>query len=282
MRRIIPILTLVALRLTALASEASAAPAEVRFDYRDGLIWIDVRSARHPQALHFILDSGAEQSVLSLRMAKALGLTLHSPEIVSGISSRAIAYRVSPISLTFAEENFRTSPLVIDLSQASRACRRRVDGLLGADFFRNRVIQINYAEQVIRFPDHAPSDPGSIALPIRWNGGAMCVSVGIETVNLPSVRVDTGCTGALHWSPVDTPAPKSASKSIGLSIHRGRRHKTEVFLGTHTIERVRTARFPRAFFSGENGLLGNALLSRFNVTFDAPGSSLILNPQSNR
>ena len=42
-----------------------AAPAEIPFEFRDGLIWVAVRVPQQSEPLNFLLDSGAAVSVLA-------------------------------------------------------------------------------------------------------------------------------------------------------------------------------------------------------------------------
>lgn len=65
-----PILAIVA--LLASSSMRAATMAEIHFEYRDGLIWLNVTVSAHAEPLHFLLDSGAEASVLNAQRLVAL------------------------------------------------------------------------------------------------------------------------------------------------------------------------------------------------------------------
>ena len=49
--------------------------------------------------------------------------------------------------------------LAVDLANAEEICGHPVDGLIGVDFFSKRIVQIDFAAHVIRFP--AAADPAA-------------------------------------------------------------------------------------------------------------------------
>src|SRR6266513_1742394 len=68
-RRLWPILLIV---MSPLRSEAASRP-EIPFQVHDGLIWIDVRIGQNPETYRFLLDSGANGSVVDLGVARKIG-----------------------------------------------------------------------------------------------------------------------------------------------------------------------------------------------------------------
>ena len=75
-------------------TERAAASVEIPFAYRDGLLWVDVAASGRSEPLHFLLDSGAEASVLGAGAARRLGLKPGRPEAVQGVGGMATARRV--------------------------------------------------------------------------------------------------------------------------------------------------------------------------------------------
>ena len=144
--RLISILTLALLFSANRLSAATPIP----FQFRDGMVWLKVAVAGKSEPLNFLLDSGAGASVLDLSTARRLGLKLGASQNVQGIHSRSVAFRVENFTARTASVAIPTSLLAIDLSGPSRACHQRIDGLLGADFFRDRIVQIDFASQTIR------------------------------------------------------------------------------------------------------------------------------------
>ncbi len=75
---------------------AWAAPlSEFPFKLRAGLIWVQVKSPHSARPLSFILDSGAEASVINLQTAQRLDLGVGQPVTVRGINATSAAFPLS-------------------------------------------------------------------------------------------------------------------------------------------------------------------------------------------
>ena len=88
------------------------------------------------------------------------------------------------------------------------------------------------------------------------------------------MRLDTGSDTALEWVVGET-EKQTGQSSIGLSgksVHIN----TSVQLGKRCFNAVTTGVHGAQIFPGEDGLLGNALLSKFRLTIDQPGNRVIL------
>lgn len=249
---------------------ASARASEVPLEYRDGLLWVTVETDR---PLRFLVDTGAAASVMDNATAGRLDLKRGERATVCGVGWRASGYWTQPVTVRLGETAFTQKFLAVDLQPVSRACGRPVDGLLGADFFRGRVAQIDYRAERLRLLDVAP---GGRALPVRMQGGAMCVPVRVNGGARQWVRLDTGCASALQWVSRSRPVADD-SISIGWTkIPAPAVVETTVELGTERWENVPTGLQRREIFAGEAGLLGNGLLSRYTVTIDGRGWRVVL------
>src|SRR5712671_4874978 len=124
--------------LLLLSVAATAAPvAEIPFRFTDGFICIEARLPGSAQPLNLLVDSGAGASVLSLRTARQLKLRLGAVQSVQGVGSEAAAYRLDPVQARAAGVSLPPFALGVDLSMADELCGRRVDGLIGVDFFKD-------------------------------------------------------------------------------------------------------------------------------------------------
>tara|TARA_R110002096_G_scaffold42144_21_gene113816 strand:- start:4108 stop:4944 length:837 start_codon:yes stop_codon:yes gene_type:complete len=268
------------LTLCALLAAAEAGQAPIQS--RSGLVWVNVTSDSGKRPLTFIVDTGAEETVLNLQTAETLGLSLGRKETVRGVGGLVQGYRSQSHGLRCAGVSLRKSFLTLDLSAASRKAGRKVDGLLGADYFHGRVVQIDYRARQLRvLSGYSPGGAAEI-LPIRRNYGAMCVPVEVGDASLPRMRIDTGSTGGILWSTAGARLianSKSRTSSIGFTGKISTSGKNDVTLGSQTFSNMRTTARGGALFPGENGLLGNAVLSRFRVTIDMRRSRLILEPK---
>lgn len=261
-------LRLIAFALLALVVSGQAA-TEIPFRFADGMIWVKVQPSAQSAPLNFLLDSGAGASVLDLRAAQRIGTKLGRSETVQGVDGRATAYRVSDFDSTVGSVAVPRSVLALDLSGVGAGLSQRIDGLLGADFFRGRIVQIDFAAQKIRLLSRAElRETGCEILPIASRNGAMCVRVGVAGQPCEWMRVDTGCSSALRWVISSEKAKKLSATSLAVAVKTSREISADVQLGDCRLAGVKTGIHTRQIFAGEAGLLGNELLSKFTITFD--------------
>ena len=253
------------------------AATEIPFEHRDGLIWLKVTAAGRAEPLRFLLDSGAGATVLDLRAARALGAEIGRPLTVHGVGGRGTAFRVKSTPLSLASVPLPDPGFAMDLSTVSAACGKRIDGLLGADFFRKHIVQIDFRAEKIRLLSRGELPPaGGETLPLAQRGDALCVRLSVNGQRPAWVRVDTGCDAALEWVTQDTGREKRSGPSVAATRGSRRRIPAAVQLGALTIGSVSTGLHDTAIFPGEGGLLGNGLLARFTVTFDTAKGRLFL------
>ena len=263
------LISLVSIALLVCASRLSAATS-IPFQFRDGMIWLKVAVADKNEPLNFLLDSGAGASVLDLAAARRLGLKLGERQTVQGVHSRSIAYRVKDFAAHAAGVPIPSSLLAVDLSAPSASCHQHIDGLLGADFFRDRIVQINFAAQTIRLLQRSEvNTAGCEILPLSARNDTLCARISVNG-NAPEwLRLDTGCNSTLEWVVTGDKAKKLGLTTIGVNSGSVRELHTDVQLGAKRIASVKTGIHTGQMFSGEAGLIGNGLLSRFIVTIDA-------------
>lgn len=269
------------LTLILAACSMSAAPcraaSEIPFTFRNGMIWLKVEVAGRSTPLNFLLDSGAGKTVVHLGTAQRLGLKLGARETVQGVQGRSAAYRIDSLAATVGSAPVPRDMLAFDLSSVSAESGSRIDGLLGADFFRDRVVQIDFAAQKVRLFDRSESCAiGGQILPLVRRHDALCVRVGVNG-NAPQwMRLDTGCSGALEWVVAGAKSRRDSGTSVAATGTSREHIQTDVLLGSERIPAVKTGLHSQPLFAGENGLIGNGLLSQFRVTVDAAGGRLLL------
>ena len=250
------ILLVFALLLSPLASSLQAVPSPgLPFEFRDGLIWVKIDAPGC--TLHFVLDSGAESSVISFQTAKRLGVKLGSPQTVHAVSSLVRARRVEGFKACLAGVQLKCDPLALDLSAMSRSCSWQMDGLIGQEFFQGRIVQINYKTHLIYLFNKSEAPADYVAnLPLQYRQGALCIPLSVAGSRPRWIRLDTGCYDGVHW--VD-----------GKQFHKNDLHGATIQLGDLKLEKVQTVFHRTPIFPGEAGLLGNGILSRFKVTIDS-------------
>ena len=246
------------------------------------MIWVKVTVAGRKQPLNFLLDSGAGASVIDMATARSLGVKLRDRQTVLGVQGSGVAYRVEGFRAQAAEVAVGSSLLAVDLSGPSADCHQHIDGLLGADFLRDHIVEINYAAQTLRLLRRDEvSAVGFEALPLARRNDALCAQVSVNG-NAPEwLRLDTGCNTALEWVVTGDKARNRGGASVGLNTASVREIQTNVKIGGVRIAAVKTGIHKEQMFADENGLIGNGLLSRFTIIIDAAGKRCLLAKRRN-
>jgi hypothetical protein len=276
--RVTPVFALLAL-ISCLKTELKA--EEIPFQFREGLLWVQVNVAN--ESFPFLLDTGAETSVIDLATAKTLGLSLNGSVAVKGVHSSMAGYWCDAQHVSVGGVVLPKRLLALDLQKLSRSCKRRVDGLIGADFFKGRIVQIDFENESIRFLPAVLYTPNQTVLPLQLRRCGMRVKASVNGQEPSWFRVDTGCASGLQWvtSRVDS---KDCSRAlvVGLQEMTIPRTTTSLTLGTQTLTNVETGLHETPIFAGESGLVGNGIFSRFaTLTIDALKGSLLLAPKHN-
>jgi Aspartyl protease len=263
------------LTLLLAVSARSGVTDEIRFRYLDGLIWLKVEVSGKNESLNFLLDSGAGVTVLDLSRARVLGITIGNSESVQGVNGPAIGYRVDDFHAVCGSIALPKSVLAINLQTISNCCHQHVDGILGIDFFRGRIVQIDFAARRVRMlQPHSLGLANCEILPIKMCNDAFCVPVRVAGDPARWMRLDTGCDASLEWVVSGARERLIEGTSFGLS-HSSRKYvKAGVQIGKQYFT-IPAAIHAEPIFPGEGGLLGNGLLSKFRLTIDEPGDRVI-------
>ena len=263
------------------AQVVSSSPVNaIPFEYCEGLLWVQVQVPQSARPLNFLFDTGADVSVINAGTAKALGLKTGNRINVQGVHTTMTGHWPTRFVAKAGTVVLPSEYMALDLSKLADSCGRPLDGLLGADFFRGRVVQIDFASRQIRFPGEISPTATDTVVPLESSGRSICVSIGINGRERQWVRLDTGCATALQWVTANTKTLRQSDKpAVGLTKLAIPQAETTVLLGTTRFDRVPTGIHHTAIFPDEAGLLGNGLLSRFKtVTIDTKTARLVLSP----
>jgi len=255
-----------------------SAVKEFPFEFRDGLIWIQVQFQESAVPQHFLLDSGAGLSVINLRAMRRMGSLSGRRMAVHGVRTTTTGYWPQHLSPSEGSLPLPNYFLAVDLSELGRACRRTVDGLVGADFFYSHVVQIDFAARKIRLLPSSEGLTNRATLPLEIHGRALQVPIRVNDGPPQWVRLDTGCAAALHWVTTRVrPQDCKPSLSVALTTVAVDMTDTCVELAGLRFDGVPTGIHKQHIFEGEAGLLGNELLSRFSsVIIDVKAKRVIL------
>jgi hypothetical protein len=256
-------------------SAQSKVLGEIPFQFHDGLIWLKVGVTGKSEPLNFLLDSGAGVSAVDLQTACSLPLKLGKRQPVQGVSGQTFGYQVHDLQAVSGGIDLPTSVLAIDLRTISECCQQRVDGILGADFFRGRVVQIDFAADRVRLLENCDVNLANCdVLPIKMCNDAVCVPVRVAGNPAQWMRLDTGCDSALEWVAGEPRTRPHEKASIGLSHSSRPCIRATVQIGSQHIA-IRAGIHEKQLFAGEAGLLGNRLLTKFRLTIDEPRNRVI-------
>jgi Aspartyl protease len=252
--------------------------SEFPFEFREGLLWVQVSVPQSRKPLNFLLDTGAGASVLNLNTAKQIGLKLGEAIPVRGVQTTLTGYWLDQMSAKAGDVQLPHDYLAVDLEKLGKACERPVDGLIGMNFFRGNVVQIDFDAQKIRILKPEKAKKSDEVLPLELRPCGMRVPITVDGHKRQWVRLDTGCASALQWvTSAVRPEQCTRQTAIGLIAISIPQTTTTVGIGKHQFEDVPTGLHETAIFPGEAGLLGSGLISRFStVTIDAKAGRVIL------
>jgi hypothetical protein len=277
-------------------------------------------SVNNAKPLWFLLDTGVGSIIINLRNARALGLKLdpagQTTGVGEGLADVFFAENVSFTlpGVTIAHEKFAvlslenveecSNKIDVDLqgkitwrAQAAKGDEQQpIDGVLGDEFFRLFVVEIDYAAKSINLYDpksyHYQGKGERIPLEVTQNHIYMRAPItasGRSSIN-GLFMIDTGSAGALVLTspfveqhellpPPSQTTPFSIC-GIGGDSQTQIGTLTEIRLGKLKIENPMTM-----FSQATNGVLsspdfsghvGNAILRRFKVVFDYSRRVMIL------
>jgi Aspartyl protease len=271
--------------LVAAFFQSQAAPvtvAEFPFQYREGLLWVEVTIPQSDKPLNFLLDTGAGVSAINLNTAKRIGLNLGQEVTVHGVETMLTGYWEQQMSAKVGDVQLPHKYLAVDLEKLSHSCECPNDGLIGMDFFRDHIVQIDFDAQKIRLLKSAKAEKADEVLPLEIRPCGMRVPVEVNDHVRQWVRLDTGCATALQWVTSEVRTEQCTHQmAIGLAEISIPQTTTTVGIGERQFKNVPTGLHETAIFPSEAGLLGNGLIARFStVTIDAKAGRVILKESS--
>jgi hypothetical protein len=276
------------------ASDVSSAP--IHFELADGLIYMQA-SINGSMPLWMMLDTGASVTVFDESVSKFGEGNVDGP----GQGSTQKWAFANHTTLMFAGKDLGDQTVAtLPLEWFSRQVGRRTDGFLGSNVFRNYVVEIDYANQVLRLHDPAA---------YSYSGSGQRLPLQFIWDDIPTVRadvvaqdgaaitgiflIDSGATTAI-WL---TKAFSNAHPEF-LSAHETIEVPNVVAVGGELIARlgrvpaIRLGAFlvpmPLTQFSQNTagifatsdiaGTIGAQMLRRFTVIFDYAHREMIIEP----
>ena len=253
--------------IAALVLSAAVVCQDIPFRWTPGQIEVQV-SVNHGPPAWFILDSGAERSIVRDDF---------------GTNGRGVTLQIGGVTL--ANQDVMVMPL-----DNFKAQHRDIRGLIGYDFFASRAVTIDYAKKIVSACNAARPPLGAVMLPLTFAGRLPVVPVALTLADGRELRlqamIDTGASqlmivrhsfASAHG--VDGKAAAAAPSLFGPASMKTVAARN-IRIGPFTIETPSVKLFATGDTTETDALIGNALLQRFRVTFDYPRRRLLLSAAS--
>lgn len=248
---------------------------------KDGLV-LQVKLGEGKRPYNFLLDTGAEISVLDSAIVQDLGLNrildLESHDF-AGNSKKVTLYQLK--SLTVGSVAIYNVPILsVDMKFLQTTYGIPIDGLLGYDFLKHFVVNLDYKNHQVIFSrkSYLPIPSDVLMATMHKNYFAVTLPIAIDNMSM-DVLLDTGAMGEAFAAPNDLLEKckvKIYSKggivagAFGYSA-RDIMAKAEVRVGKYTFKNM-------SIMSSQLPLAGHKFLSQFNVILDYPEQKAWLIP----
>lgn len=276
---------------------------EIPFEIHNNFMVVQV-IINNSLPLKFIFDTGAEHTILSKNIfAGILGLNYDRPIRLIGadLNQELVAHVSNNVHLKVGDAVAPSQDILIlsdDYFKLDEYVGIEIHGIVGADLIRNLVLKIDYKRNSIfiqrtssfRVPKRKWKE-----VPVKINKNKPYIlaqaTLGDKKTNL-KLLIDTGASLSLLLHTNTSEDIQLPENIIQGSVGRGLGGILEGYLG-----RVNRLEFGGLFFnniitnyqdvsevisieslSDRNGILGNALIRRFNVIIDYPKEKLYLLP----
>jgi len=285
---------------TAKITEMDSGP--IPFQLADSLIYIQASiNGSHP--LWMMLDTGSSVTVFDESVLRMLGIRSFGQSNVDGPgqgSTQTWAFAKHTTLMFAGEELGDQTVATLPLGWFSREVGRSTDGFLGSNVFRNYVVEIDYANQVLRFHDPAVycySGSGQrLPLQFLWND-IPTVHAEVLAQDGTAINgvflVDSGATTAIWLTKAFSEAhPEVLSAHGTIEVPKVVAVGGELSARLGRVQAIRLGGFlvsmPLTQFSQNTsgifavpyitGTIGGQMLRRFTVIFDYPHGEMILEP----
>jgi hypothetical protein len=275
---------------------ASCAPAEAvrkagaaisyKFADKNGLVILMAGSAAESRCHSCSIRARAPASSTPQRAAQ-LGIAAGASTVRRGGAGTFTSKAATrPVRLAFGTDILTCSETIItDLSGTTEVTGARLAGIVGGDFFRGRVVTIDYDRDLVTVQDRGTyrQRGGGTRLPIRVEKNRPFLTAKLSVPGGPQDKwrellIDTGSLDHVGDSLLQegTASLKSAAAQglgTGFTIRSGTFSK--VAIGPHVFRNV-PGNVPSV------PIVGAGILARFNPTFDYDGGWMILDKRSTR
>ncbi|MEM9326794.1 MAG: aspartyl protease family protein [Bacteroidota bacterium] len=256
----------------------------------------------HSESLDFIFDTADGLTVLNNITADHLGLKSGKKQKGTGagglITGQLIKHQEVDIG-TFAIEDVEL--YVTSLNHLEMALGRHIDGIIGYDLLKNYVVEISYDDKEFHIYDSKDfqyeGDGQEFDVKLTWS--IPHIPAKVELVNGEVLEgeywVDTGARTSLDFNTplvhkhglLDKVGEYYTYYTAGIGAKEAEHHKGRVkklSFGDFSFDNVPTglSEAARGIQSNKkvDGIIGDEILERFNITFDYPKKKMYFEPNA--
>ncbi len=267
----------------------------IRVENDSAIVSIHINQQEKP--LRFLLDTGAEITIIDARTAQDLGL----PE---GKEIDVLTFGEQSTVRTVRINNLRLGPVHVgpidvakyDLTGLTRGVGSRVDGVIGIDVLGRRPFTIDYGNKQLSFgdPGRLRNAPSAVRVPIRKGQGGYVVSAIVNGTNRIELLLDTGTNFTQlppqiwqqltkEWQPqrMLCGAKSTGHDDSSSCFARLESMSFESLKIDHPVVKVLGQQQAGVFAEPDPpGLLGTDFLKRFVVSIDFSNEEIVFVPSS--
>ena len=272
---------------------------KIPFELFGNLILVQVR-VNNSDSLRFILDTGADTSVIDAQQARASRLKPQGKIVGSGGGGSAEATFTRGVSVSLPGVALLNQTIYVLPLDSLFAIGRKIDGVLGNDILKEFVVEIDYSARTINlYEPHGYQYSGSgDVIPLAMDEGLPFVRASVTLEGRAPIEakfeIDSGSTGALLFNTpfvekhnVLASVPKTIQTNIGgvggmakMRIGRVNSLRVGQFVIDRPITRLSQGLQGDYASSKYDGLIGGEILRRFTVTVDYSRRHMILEKNS--
>jgi hypothetical protein len=268
--------------------------SEVPFRLEKGHVIVQAK-IRGDKPVEVVLATGTEHSMINNTLLEKYKLqaAYTGDGIITGGNLDRIIYFVPVVDIRVGNVkvtsmNMRFGSASASASAISARVGREIFAVLGADFFRGRVVQFDFGKKVVRFLSQAPPDllkdgTATDRAVLRMTYKEPVAMPIVENVTFDGIKIktlfDTGALTVVSFTP-------SAAKQLGLATPPEKGEPLPGKVGSLRIGGMEFTNLPTTVHakgsdfdrdsSGFGAAVGIALLQNFVATFDFRDNNLIL------
>lgn len=266
----------------------------IPFELNGSLIFLQLR-VNTSRLLWFALDTGAYSSIINTTALESLNLKTDGGGMAMGAGGPVESARLSGVNFDVGGAPLRNLNIAaLALTPLENTTGRAMDGILGAEFFRRYVVEIDYDANEISLYEPATFEYAGRgeSLPLSFNDNHPYVRAKVELPGREPIEgefvIDAGSNLPLILLPSFVEAHKlrdalpqtlqTYGRGVGGEVSMPIGRAARLRLGGFSVERPVTALPPAGTFgrADKAGNIGSAILRHFKVIFDYSRSRVIL------